>query len=91
MQIAPVLNDFIMPLAVIVSAAATTATATFAWRVYQLSQLHERALFGEEELDSHDGIVEAVNQNTKRTLYHRQILRESDAMDGAPSDWDETR
>ncbi|AFD02308.1 putative protein 27 [Haloarcula hispanica icosahedral virus 2] len=69
------LTEYVLPVAVLVSAAATTSTAAFAWRLWSLSRTHDRALFGEEEVDGHDGIIETVNRNQRMTREHRQTLR----------------
>jgi len=83
------LTEFLLPLAVIVSAASATSTAAFVWKLYNMSKLHDRALFGDEELEGHDGLVDAVNRNTvavnensQRVQRHRQALREADGVDG---------
>ena len=73
--------QYIIPLAVMVSAAATTATAGIAWRLYSHVETHERALFGEQEVEGHDGIVTAVNENTQMTDTHRTVLRRHDLLD----------
>jgi len=74
------LSQFVLPLAVLVSAAATTATATFAWKLYSAVEEHERALFGEDRVDGHDGIVDAVNENTERSEVNRRVLRANDMV-----------
>jgi hypothetical protein len=75
-----VVAQFVLPLAVLVSAAATTATATFAWKLYSAVEEHERALFGEDRVDGHDGIVNAVNKNTERSEVNRRVLRAHDMV-----------
>jgi hypothetical protein len=78
------LNQFILPLAVLVSASGTIATATFAWKLYDLTKVHDRALFGSEVVDGHDGIVSAVNENTEMTDQHRQVLHKHDLIGDRP-------
>jgi len=73
--LATLVSQFLMPLAVLVSAAATTATATFAWKLYTMTRLHEQALFGSDAVDGHDGVVQAVNENTERSEKNRRVLR----------------
>lgn len=72
---ADLFGSFLLPLAVLVSAAATTSTAAVAWTLYQSLTVHERALFGDDEVDGHDGIVTAVNMNTRRSESNRRVLR----------------
>lgn len=72
------MGEFLLPVAVLVSAAATTAMAALAWTLYQSLTVHERALFGDEEVDGHDGIVTAVNMNTRRSESNRRVLRVND-------------
>lgn len=74
------LTSYIMPTAVIVSAAATTTTAVFAWRLYTAVKLHDRALFGEPEVEGHDGIIEQVEANEERSERHRLVLKRYDLM-----------
>lgn len=74
-MISTLLTEYLLPVAVLVSAAATTTTATFAWRLWRLSRTHDRALFGEDEVDGHDGIIESVNENSRMTREHRMTLR----------------
>ncbi|ALJ99693.1 hypothetical protein BGV91_gp30 [Haloarcula californiae icosahedral virus 1] len=73
-------SQFVLPLAVLVSAAATTTTAAFAWKLYQAVNTHERALFGEPEVNGHDGIVKAVNENSERSEVNRRVLRANDMV-----------
>jgi len=75
------LTLYLAPVAVIVSAAATTSTAVFAWRMHKTVNIHERALFGEQNV--HNGLVDAVNDNTEMTDKHRRVLREHDLIDDA--------
>lgn len=84
---ATLLQQFILPVAVIVSAAATTTTATFAWRLYRITSAHDRALFGEDRVDGHDGIVEAVNENTERSERNRRVLRAHDMVPRGQGDF----
>jgi len=65
---------------VLVSAAATTTTAAFAWKTYQAVNVHDRALFGSPAVDGHDGIVKAVNENTERSEVNRRVLRVNDMV-----------
>lgn len=71
--------EFILPVAVIVSAAATTATAGFAYQLWRATELHDRALFGDEELDR-PGLLRMARQ-------HRAVIeRELDAGENF-DDW----
>lgn len=68
------LTGFIIPLAVLISAGATSATAVFAYHLWRTTLLHDRALFGEEELES-PGVLEMV-------MAHRRVIkREHDLRD----------
>jgi hypothetical protein len=75
-----ILQSFVLPIAVVVSAAGTTSSAVFAWKMYQSHRQHERALFGEEEVDGHDGIISTVNENTAMTDEHRRTLLKHDLI-----------
>jgi hypothetical protein len=77
-------SDWLVPTAVLVSAASTTATAAFAWRLYTTAKVHDRALFGAEAVEGHDGLVPAVNENTQLIDQNRQILRRNDLLPGHP-------
>ena len=85
---ADIIASFLLPLAVTLSATSATATAGIAWKLYQRTEAHDRALFGEDEFDGHDGLVTAVNENTAMTDRHRQVLKRHDmiAHDGSISD-----
>jgi hypothetical protein len=74
------LSQYLIPVAVMVSAAATTSTAVFAWKTWQAVNTHERALFGEDDVRGHDGIIEAVNENTERSERNRRVLRAHDLV-----------
>ena len=71
------LYDLLLPLAVLVSAAATTATAAFAWRFYSAVETHERALFGDDDVDGHEGVLAAVNNNSERSERNRRRSKEN--------------
>jgi len=85
MSLGTLVSQFILPVAVLVSAAATTTTAAFAWKLYTAVESHDRALFGEPRVDGHDGLVDAVNDNTERSEVNRRVLR---ANDMEPPQWD---
>lgn len=70
-----ILIEYVLPVAVIVSAAATTSTAVLAYKVYEAVQTHERTLFGEESHESYNGVVPVVKRNQQRSEKNRQILR----------------
>jgi len=72
--------QYVLPLAVLVSAAATTTTAGFAWKTYQAVNVHDRALFGSDAVEGHDGVVDAVNENTERSEVNRRVLRVNDMV-----------
>lgn len=77
---ATLLSSYVMPLAVLVSATATTATATFAYKLWQLSKLHDRALFGEEKLDGHDGIISEVERNRELAEENQERSEENEEV-----------
>ncbi|AAY24960.1 ORF 34 [Haloarcula hispanica virus SH1] len=79
-----IVSQYVLPVAVIVSAAATTTTAAIAWQLYRAVKTHERALFGEEAVNGHDGIVEVVNENTQRSEVNRRVLRAHDMVPPGP-------
>ena len=81
------LVQFVVPLAVIVSAAATTTTTAIAYKLYTTVTVHERALFGEPEVNGHDGIVDAVNENTERSEVNRRVLRAHDMVPEGQGDY----
>jgi len=85
--LATLVSGYVLPVAVLVSAAATTATATFAWKTWQAVNTHDRALFGEPEVNGHDGIVEAVNENTERSERNRRVLRAHDLVPRGQGDF----
>jgi len=74
-------SNFLYPLAVVLAAGAASTTSVVAWKLYQTVENHDRALFGESDLESHDGIVSAVNENTRMTDQHRRVLRRHDLID----------
>ena len=59
------LTDFVVPVSVMVSATATTATAGIAFQLYKTLMRHERALFG-EEYDEDNAIVNLTRENQQR-------------------------
>lgn len=73
-------TNYLLPVAVLVSAGSATATATFAYKLWTLQKIHDRALFGEEAVDGHDGVVAAVNENTERSEVNRRVLRAHDLV-----------
>jgi len=77
----PLVSEYLIPVAVIVSATATTTSAVFLWRLFRGYQIHEQALFGVEEIEGHDGVVGAVNENTRMVDTHRRVLRRNDLID----------
>lgn len=79
--IVTLLTEYILPLAVTISAAATTTTAVIAVKLLRAVRTHERALFGEEPIEGDDGIICAVNQNTERSEENRIALKASDDVD----------
>lgn len=74
------LTAYLYPFAAIVSAAASTATAAAGWRLYRQHKKHSRTLYGEPEIDGHDGLVTAVNENSEMVDTHRRALRREDLM-----------
>jgi len=78
--LATLVSGYVLPVAVLVSAAATTTTAAFAWKLYSAVERHDRALFGEPRVDGHDGVVDAVNENTERSEVNRRVLRANDIV-----------
>lgn len=77
------LRDYLLPLAVLASSASASVTLGFVYRTWQTLEEHDRALHGEESIDGHDGIVTAVNQNTRMTDHHARVLRRNDLMEYA--------
>jgi hypothetical protein len=69
---------FVIPLSVLISAAATTTTAVIAWRLYKTVMVHDRTLFGEPEFDGRDGIVSSVNRTQHIAEQNRRDLRAAD-------------
>jgi hypothetical protein len=85
----PLFVRFILPLAVILSSAAASAASALALRLYRKTSVHERALFGEEDVAGHDGIIKAVNNNSerseenrKRSERNRRVLRSNGLVRG---------
>jgi len=70
------LTEFVLPAAVIISAASASATATFAWKTWQAVKVHDRALFGEEAVNGHEGVIEVVNENSELSERNRKVLRQ---------------
>jgi len=74
MYVENLLNHYILPLAVIISTAGTTTTAALAWKLYQSVQHHDRALFGADDIESHEGVIRTVNRNTEKVEVNRRAL-----------------
>ena len=71
---------YLVPVAVLVSAGATSTSAVIAWKLYQAVETHERTLFGESDVEGYDGVVAAVNENTQRSETNRRVLRAHDLV-----------
>ncbi|AGC65555.1 hypothetical protein K745_gp30 [Haloarcula hispanica virus PH1] len=84
MNMADLVSQFVLPFAVVVSAAATTTMAALAWKLYRTVTSHDRALFGEEAVNGHDGVIQAVNENTTRSEVNRRVLRAHDMVPPGP-------
>ena len=74
-----ILTEFILPFAVIVSAAATTTTAVFAYQLWKSNQLHDRALFGDDELET-PGLIHMVKAH-RRVIKREHDLKSEDLYD----------
>lgn len=80
-MLSALITQYILPTAVVVSAAATTTSAAIAWKLYQSVEQHERVLFGEDSIDTHEGILTAVHENQRRSERNRRILNDEGYID----------
>ena len=67
------LVEFLLPVAVLISAAATSATAVFAYHLWQSTTVHDRVLFGDDDLH-YPGLVDMVNAH-RRIIKHEHDLK----------------
>ena len=74
-----ILAEYVLPLAVLVSAAATSATGVFAYQLWRSNQLHDRALFGDEELET-PGLIHMVKAH-RRVIKREHDLSSEDLYD----------
>ena len=58
------LTEFVLPLAVLISAAATSATAVFAYQLWRTTSTHDRVLFGDDDI-AYPGVVHMVKSHGK--------------------------
>ena len=67
------LVEFLLPVAVLISAAATSATAVFAYHLWKSTTVHDRVLFGDDDL-YYPGLVQMVNSH-RRVIKHEHDIQ----------------